>query len=638
MRQIAFWVLCLSTSSQALAQKRVSTRSIQRWYELGQYERLITVYEARPYEFQGEKLFYLAGAYYQLGRYQEAYSTYKQAFSSFSEAEGSHHLAFARLLHLRGEAGSARFHYRLALERGASLEEAQVGLAQLDRLIQAKSDTTYQVHRVSLGCSRETEGLPAPTYGAYLAEGTLYYIHRCKTPGTPTCWLDGYPHEQVGESDLPTHYRYHQGVVGFRPPDTLLIYLSRRKGGIYYMTRTAGETGWTRPKRWKRLPMRPRGQYSFCEDPKTGDLYFVSDHGGRSRTGRDIYRLRALENGTYSRPERLPSPFNTPYDEDAPFVVGDTLYFSSRSTNSIGGYDIFFAVRQGEREWSIPQAMSIPVNSPADEIYYYPFSPEQTYFSSSRSGVMQVYQVRHVMPAPPMPLVPTTLVAESTISAPRILSMMGRIYDAHTQQGISAQLILVDSTSQKELLGVYAGSDGQYRFYPPSGGVFYLYIQAPGYMTYVQVLHLPHEVPEKPISLSIPLFPIEMESTFQLRNIYFDFDSDRLRPESIPELQRLLRLLRENPHIRIRFSGHTDNIGADAYNKKLSERRARAVYEWLKAQGTHPIQMEFIGYGKARPITSNATEEGRSLNRRIEMEVVGIRRASGQAAAPPIGR
>jgi outer membrane protein OmpA-like peptidoglycan-associated protein len=151
-------------------------------------------------------------------------------------------------------------------------------------------------------------------------------------------------------------------------------------------------------------------------------------------------------------------------------------------------------------------------------------------------------------------------------------------------------------------------------------------------MTYVQVIHLPEVPPEEPIQLSIPLFPIEMEATFQLRNIYFDFNSDRLRPESIPELERLLRLLQQNPNIRIRFSGHTDNIGSDKYNQNLSERRARAVYEWLRQRGVHPIQMEYIGYGKTRPIASNATEEGRSLNRRIEMEVVGIRKSAGQAA------
>jgi outer membrane protein OmpA-like peptidoglycan-associated protein len=203
---------------------------------------------------------------------------------------------------------------------------------------------------------------------------------------------------------------------------------------------------------------------------------------------------------------------------------------------------------------------------------------------------------------------------------------------------VPAQIVLVDSLTQKELIGIQANVDGTYRLYPPRSGRFYLYVQAPGFMTYVQVISLPEVIPEEPIQLSIPLFPIEMEAVFQLRNIYFDFNSDKLRPESVPELERLLRLLQQNPNIRIRFSGHTDNIGGDKYNQQLSERRARAVYNWLRERGIHPIQMEYIGYGKTRPIASNATEEGRSLNRRIEMEVVGIRKAAGQAALEAQGR
>ncbi len=102
---------------------------------------------------------------------------------------------------------------------------------------------------------------------------------------------------------------------------------------------------------------------------------------------------------------------------------------------------------------------------------------------------------------------------------------------------------------------------------------------------------------------------------------------------SFPELERLKRLLQENPNIRIRFSGHTDNVGSDKYNQRLSERRAKAVYEWLRKAGVHPIQMEYIGYGKSRPVASNTTEEGRAMNRRIEMEVVGIHRPALDASA-----
>ncbi len=618
--KVGLWVLSLCFGQN----KKSSLRLIERWYNLGWHEKIITAAQDNESGFQNEKLLYLASAYYHTGRREAALRIYRQAFGGVTTADGLFHLEYARLLYEKGELTMARQHYRIALEKGAPPEEVELYLRYLQNALRANVDTTYQVERLVLGCS---EG---PTYAAYFAEGTLYYMHRCERMGCKIYPGDGYPYEQIGPTPLPTRYRYHQGVLGSRGPDTLLLYLSRGKGGIYYTIRMPTAEGWSRPRRWSVLPRRPRGQYSICEDPRTGDLYFVSDCGGRSVTKRDLYRLRAEGNDRYAPPEKLPSPLNTPYDEDAPFIVGDTLYFASRRPESMGGYDIFYAIRQGERDWGSPVPMPAPVNSIADDVYYYPFSSSEIYFSSAREGVMQVYRVRRIQPALP----PIQLIARQESipqPPPRILSLTGRIYDSRTQAGIPAQIVLVDSVTQKEVLANYANADGSYRLYPPRGGRFYLYVQATGYMTYVQVINLPESVPEEPIQLSVPLFPIEMEATFQLRNIYFDFNSDKLRPESIPELERLLRLLRQNPNIRIRFSGHTDNIGGDKYNQVLSERRARAVYQWLQEHGIHPIQMEYIGHGKARPIASNATEEGRSLNRRIEMEIVGIRKADGQA-------
>jgi outer membrane protein OmpA-like peptidoglycan-associated protein len=331
-----------------------------------------------------------------------------------------------------------------------------------------------------------------------------------------------------------------------------------------------------------------------------------------------------LGGGQYAPAERLSNTINTPYDEDAPFIVEDTFYFASNGPASAGGYDIFYAVRIGEREWSAPVRMPAPINSCANDLYFFPFAPNRTYFSSDREGPMQVYQATRTLP----PVATVTPTPETVpVSLPPRSALTGRLYHRDTQKGLAGEIILVDSSSQKEVAGIRTGLQGEFRLYPPeAGGTYYLYAQAPGFMTHVQVLRWPGGSSEALPPIHISLTPIEMEVTFELRNIYFDFNSDRLKAESIPELQRLRRLLQENPNIRIRFSGHTDNIGGDKYNQQLSERRARAVYRWLRDHGIHPIQMEYIGYGKTRPIASNSTEEGRALNRRIEMEVVGIRR------------
>jgi outer membrane protein OmpA-like peptidoglycan-associated protein len=108
-----------------------------------------------------------------------------------------------------------------------------------------------------------------------------------------------------------------------------------------------------------------------------------------------------------------------------------------------------------------------------------------------------------------------------------------------------------------------------------------------------------------------------------LRNIFYDFDKATLRPESVAELQRLLKILGENPRMRIRLLSHTDSKGSDDYNQKLSEARAKSVVSWLIEQGVPMARLEFRGMGESMPIDTNDTDEGRQNNRRTEFEIIG---------------
>ncbi len=629
MRLALFWVGWMGGVIVLSAQDKVlRLRQLQRWSELGFWEKIVARYEAQPHAFSARGLPYVAEAYLQLGKPEQAFRLFDQSLRQAEFAPEPRHLRmYAQLLHSRGETQRAAAYYKLYAERAEDPAAVSLALVQLSNLSRLRRDTSWKVEPVPAL-------MPwAPVYGAWWSGAQLYAISRSPQTGAPRDRA-GVPYERIVPALPGLRYRYHQAVVGALSPDTLLLYLSRGKGDIYLTALTA--TGWSRPVRWAQLPFRPSGRVSVCIDPRTRDLYFTHDPGPKKGTGRDLYRCVYQEPGRYGPPERLPAPLNTPYDEDAPFIVGDTLYFASNGSQSIGGYDIFRCVRVGLREWSTPEPMPAPLNSPANDLYYYPFSPERTYFSSDRTGVFLVYRAGYEPPTlPSVPPAPVA-VSETLPSAPPARWVLsGRLVAQDTHSPLDGEVILLDSLTSKEVIGTRTAAEGTYRlFLPAEGGTFYLYAQAPGYMTYVEVLRLSAtaaltELPPKEIALA----PIEMEATFALRNLYFDFGSDRLRPESFPELERLKRLLQENPNIRIRFSGHTDNVGSDKYNQKLSERRARAVYEWLRKAGVHPIQMEYIGYGKSRPVASNATEEGRALNRRIEMEVVGIRRPALEASA-----
>lgn len=114
----------------------------------------------------------------------------------------------------------------------------------------------------------------------------------------------------------------------------------------------------------------------------------------------------------------------------------------------------------------------------------------------------------------------------------------------------------------------------------------------------------------------------EVGSTFILRNIFFDFDRTTLLQQSYVELRNLLNLLNTYPKMRIEVGGHTDGKGSVEYNKKLSENRARNVVNYLISKGIEPRRLQYKGYGKSKPIAPNDTDEGRSLNRRVEIKIL----------------
>lgn len=112
-------------------------------------------------------------------------------------------------------------------------------------------------------------------------------------------------------------------------------------------------------------------------------------------------------------------------------------------------------------------------------------------------------------------------------------------------------------------------------------------------------------------------------NTITLENIEFEFDKATLLPASTPELDKLVDILTDYPHLSIRISGHTDNVGSDEYNQKLSEARARSVVEYLTKKDVDSARLQYKGYGSSRPLVSNATDSGRAINRRVEFTVIG---------------
>jgi outer membrane protein W/outer membrane protein OmpA-like peptidoglycan-associated protein len=120
--------------------------------------------------------------------------------------------------------------------------------------------------------------------------------------------------------------------------------------------------------------------------------------------------------------------------------------------------------------------------------------------------------------------------------------------------------------------------------------------------------------PGTPAGTKVDSVGCPMEQTLKL---LFDFDSAELRPESITELERVVTFMGDVPFAKALVEGHTDSVGTEEYNQALSDRRAKAVFDYLTSRGVDPARLSSIGHGELKPIADNATAEGRQMNRRV---------------------
>lgn len=146
-------------------------------------------------------------------------------------------------------------------------------------------------------------------------------------------------------------------------------------------------------------------------------------------------------------------------------------------------------------------------------------------------------------------------------------------------------------------------------------------VEAFGYETQSDKIPL-NDYPLEQISRKYQLKIIKVGATVTLNNIYFEKASATLLPESVPELDKILQFMTNNPLVVIELSGHTSSEGKDDYNLNLSTDRANAIKQWLVYKGVNEKQILAVGFGKTKPVADNNTEEGRKKNRRVELKII----------------
>jgi outer membrane protein OmpA-like peptidoglycan-associated protein len=383
---------------------------------------------------------------------------------------------------------------------------------------------------------------------------------------------------------------------------------------------------------------------SFTFSPSGNEIYFVSDKGKNNIGGKDIYFIKKLNDRKWSKPQNAGSIINTIYDEESVRFskTGDTLYFSSKGHNSIGGFDIFYSIKNKSGAWDTVRNMGYPVNTPWDEIFYSPSPVHDSlfYFVSNRSGGFggaDIYQGRILPPkriivAPPPPKHDTVIIRDTVIikqipqpvvPKEQPVYLAGKVTNYESGEPVLTKIDVRD-ISTGEVVGTTASSDidGSYRVKLPAKKSYLIDLRASGFLSDQKRIDVPENWTKEVYNLNIELIKVKIGKKVVLNNILFETGKSILTASSYTELDRLLTIMKENAQMKIEISGHTDKTGSEPLNFKLSQARAKAVVDYLVNKGIGQSRLEFRGYGSLQPISDNATSAGRTKNRRVEFKIL----------------
>ena len=194
--------------------------------------------------------------------------------------------------------------------------------------------------------------------------------------------------------------------------------------------------------------------------------------------------------------------------------------------------------------------------------------------------------------------------------------------DGLLQEPIEAEIKIFDNTTGDVYSVMRSNSaTGKFLLSLPSGLNYGISVEADGYLFHSENFNLPEGSSYNMVNKDIELKNINIGSKIALRNVFFDTGKSEVKIDSYPELDRLIQLMTDIPSLKIELSGHTDNVGDDVSNERLSQRRAEAVRAYLVSRSLDGSRITAIGYGASRPVDSNDTKVGRANNRRTEFEI-----------------
>jgi len=364
-------------------------------------------------------------------------------------------------------------------------------------------------------------------------------------------------------------------------------------------------------------------QPSISADGK--HIYFIRRVSKRGEPAdSDIFVSSLQEDGTWGTAVRLPSHINTPMSEESVLIHpdGKTLYFASRGHVGMGGSDLYVTRMDDKGNWSKPENLGYPINTPADENSLM-VSPEGNvaFFASDREGGFGGLDIYYF--ELPEKLRPT-----------KTLYFAGKVFDAVDKTPLPGRFQLVDINTGKEVIVSEADKiTGDFMVALPVNKEYALNVTYPGYTFFSQNFNMTNPEGMEAIHMDVPMIPITNNDLgTALKNVFFDLDKATLRQESFVELNKLVDFLKQHERLKIEIGGHTDTRGDAQRNLALSDSRAKSVVDYLVSKGIARERLTSKGYGETLPLFSDekiasfATEKEKEAahqeNRRTEYKII----------------
>ncbi|WP_200976010.1 OmpA family protein [Echinicola sp. 20G] len=343
-------------------------------------------------------------------------------------------------------------------------------------------------------------------------------------------------------------------------------------------------------------------------------LYFSSNKpDGLGKA--DIYYSKYLGDDKWSEPINLGDKINSSGDERTPYISKEgELYFSSNGKGGLGGLDVFKSEPKGN-DWAKPENQGAPINSTRDDFAFFINYdiPDRGVFSSDRSGGKGLDDIYAFI-----------------LDINSKIFLKGLVKDKITMEPLpNAVVELVDKSTGSSFTYV-TNEEGEYDFILNEETVYDVEGRKTDYIA-AELKDLSTKgirlFADTTIVKDLYLDKIEIGKTIELENIYYDFDKWDIREDAALELDKLVKILEDNPTMKIDLNSHTDSRGSDEYNQILSEKRAQSAVDYIISRGVSRVRIEAKGYGESRLLNEcddgvECSDEQHQVNRRTEFTIV----------------